>query len=214
MSELMKKPGWRRAKPVFALWGIELSLALVFGAGWVKDVPQLLAFATEVGRFAPFIRNFRTTQYTETLQMFMAITLCLIPLKVLLLYRCVYDTDPLPGRKTGAKADVMTEDSASGEQNAKINEIPSFRTVLLAILGTTFLMVTFLNYNENRVGGSRSGFFVLPIMIALDHGNLIHMWVSWNLAVFTSCAMCVAVTIHFIRQWWFFLFHKPEGDQK
>jgi hypothetical protein len=71
---------------LLALFGVELLLAFALSATWVKDVPWLLAFAENIRTFAPVVGNFPSARYPEGTSVFFAITLCLLPLKVRVMY--------------------------------------------------------------------------------------------------------------------------------
>jgi hypothetical protein len=89
----------RYKKPIIhlaILAGVELLLALFLSATWVKDVPRLLEFADLINRFAPVVGNFdQVARYPEGTRVFLAITICLLPLKVFLFGVCAYvEWDP------------------------------------------------------------------------------------------------------------------------
>jgi hypothetical protein len=71
---------------LLALFGVELLLAFALSATWVKDVPWLLAVAENIRTLAPVVGNFPSARYPEGTSVFLAITLCLLPLKVLFIY--------------------------------------------------------------------------------------------------------------------------------
>jgi hypothetical protein len=82
---------------VLLLYGVELILALVLSASWVKDAPCLLAFADVLRHFAPVIGNFDPiARHPEGVRVFLAITICLLPLKTFL--PCMYATYDSQGK--------------------------------------------------------------------------------------------------------------------
>jgi hypothetical protein len=93
MAKAARNPRYKKPMIFIAiLFGVELLLALCLSADWVKEVPQLLAFAEIIKRFTPVVGNFdRVALYPEGTRVFLAITICLLPLKVFLFGMCSND---------------------------------------------------------------------------------------------------------------------------
>jgi hypothetical protein len=166
------------------LAGVELLLALCLSADWVKDVPRLLDFADLIGRFAPVVGNFdQIAHYPEGTRVFLAITICLLPLKTFLLGVCAY----------------IKWDSSDGRR--------PWRGVLFFVFGTFIMTYGVLTFHSRPGAGFRGmGAF---LQSGMELGGIL-LWFSWSILLFGMVSFLLSVTLLTIWYKCASLFHKQD----
>jgi uncharacterized membrane protein len=174
----------RYKKPIIhlaILAGMELLLALSLSADWVKEAPRLLAFAEIIGRFAPVVGNFnQVALYPEGTRVFLAITICLLPLKIFLFCVCAYVIE--------------------GSRDEQL----SVRNFLLIIFGTIIILYAALTFNNSPGSGFRGlgGFWKEGIKL----GGIL-LWFSWSIFQLGMVSFLLSAALLAIWQKCISLFH-------
>jgi hypothetical protein len=168
---------------VILLCGVELILALVLSASWVKDAPHLLMFADKIKRFAPVVGNFdQVARYPEGVRVFLAITICLLPLKIL----------------------VWSIYWSREEDDSKV----SLWNVALAI----FMAIFFLFYtltHKGEIDGPRSLF--AQVFVGIKSGNGALLWFSWSIVLLSADSLIVSWSLLIIWKKCISVFHNLKG---
>jgi hypothetical protein len=177
----------RCKKPIIhmaILAGVELLLALCLSADWVKDVPRLLEFADLIGRLVPVVGNFdQIAHYPEGTRVFLAITVCLLPLKVFLFGVCAY-----------IKWDT-------------IDEQRPWRDVLFFVVGTILIIYVMLTFDNRPDPGYRGvGAFWRA---GMEWGGVL-LWFSWSIWQLGTITFLLSVTLLLIWRKCVTLFHKQD----
>jgi hypothetical protein len=179
MAEMRTRTKWLFAC-FFVLYGAELLLALLLSAAWVKDAPQLLAFAARVKIFAPVVGYFdRVARYPEGLRVFLAISVCLLPLKACLSYFAI-------------NASSAIECEYASDKPLKERTFAMILGIFLAI----FLLIEMLNF------GSRGHNW--RAWSALWHGIAtggFFLWLSWSFIALGVTSLFLAAAAHTVRDW-------------
>jgi hypothetical protein len=172
----------RYKKPIVyiaILLGMELLLALFLSATWVKNVPRLLEFADLINRFAPVVGNFdQVARYPEGTRVFLAITICLLPLKVFLFGVCAY----------------MSWDD---------KEV-SIRDFLLIIFMTPIMSYGILHF-KNSPGSDFRGMGAF-METGIELGGIL-LWFSWSILLLGLLSSLISGTLIAIWQKCISLFH-------
>jgi hypothetical protein len=165
------------------LCGVELVLALVLSASWVKDAPRLLAFADKVKYFAPVVGNFdQVVRHPEGVRVFFSITICLLPLKIFLFYLYMY-----------------------------INETKislSFWIKLLIVVAAIGLLLGTLALSNS----SRAGFRGINEFISsgIKYEGVL-LWISWSIFELGCTSFFVSTTLLILWKECVSLFHNLKG---
>jgi hypothetical protein len=177
---------WRLLRDVAILYGIELFLALLLNAAWVKEATPLIRFAAIVEWFAPTVGYFdRIARYPEGVRVTLAITLMLFPLKVWLAYRWFasggnayrqFVVSPLSREKDLTPRDFIRDAGELSRQRDQVKQRSWFAIIFASIMiiafavGTVFLTLRF----GDRVAAGKSE--MLPSLRAayrhIAHGGL------------------------------------------
>jgi hypothetical protein len=201
------------------LYGLELLLALLLSATWVKDVPWLLAFAAGVEKVAPIVGQFdRIARYPEGLRVFLALTVLLLPLKVWLAYmwfgsrKGVYGqfvVSPLSREKDLKPRDFITDTSPEISRVRDVKKQRSWPAIILvsvAILAMAAgVMVFFLYFGYSVAEGKPES---LPSLkgaySSIAYGG-IPLWIAWNVIRVSFCAIFFTAAVCVVRDWCIFL---------
>ena len=173
----------------FVLYGTELLLALLLSATWVKDASQLLAFAVQIERFAPVVGNFdQVARYPEGLRVFLAITICLLPLKVCLSY---FAMNMIPA-----------EDPSKPLKDRTFGMLLTLLIVGIPLIGS-------LTFGSNRDDLGRG---LLAIYYGITAGGFF-LWVTWSFIVLGINSIAIVAAIRVVNEWCTSLF-KTERNRK
>jgi hypothetical protein len=162
----------------------------VLSASWVKDAPRLLAFADEVKRFAAVVSNFdQVVPHPEGVQVFFAITICLLPLKILLFYLYMHLTyDPQEEAKTPL----------------------SFLMIIMFIfmpIGELFYILTFDRFR----GADAKGMKAFMIFGIKSEGFF--LWLSWSIIALGCASFVVSGTLLTLWKKCISVFHNLKGSK-
>jgi hypothetical protein len=206
-------------KSAALLYGLELLLALLLSAAWVKNVPWLLAFAAGVEKVAPIVGQFdRIARYPEGLRVFLALTVLLLPLKVWLAYmwfgsrKGVYGqfvVSPLSREKDLKPRDFVTDTSPEISRVRDVEQQRSWTAVVfvsVAILAMAAgVMFFFLDFGYSVAEGKPE---YLPSLNSayrsIAYGG-IPLWLAWNATRVSFCAIVLSAAVCVIRDWCIFL---------
>ncbi|MDR3323430.1 MAG: transposase [Zoogloeaceae bacterium] len=231
----------RKAKRVSALrwlivyavliYGGELLLAIQLSATWVKNVPQLLAFASVVEQFAPVVGHFdRIARYPEGTRVFLALTLALLPLKMLFGYKLLTSNDkftyhnfvvsPLSRDKENRHTGVFIRDV---ESQFSMKRHPAKQRSLISVAFASLFIVLFaigIACYSVLMFGSEIPSKGIPAetirslksayrAIAIGGTSAWLAWCVWWWGV-TSLVLTAALCV--VRDWVVFIFSKLKGS--
>ncbi|MDR2189191.1 MAG: hypothetical protein LBE62_14295 [Azonexus sp.] len=204
----------------FALYGSELFLALVLSQDWVSKATVLVSLADALKSIFPVIGNFdRIADYPEGLRVFLAITILLMPVKMLFLYKCFIAKESFYknfiispfSRDKGVK----TSDFVHSRDVSKYKEQRS----LLSVAFVSFMIVLFAfgalfecsMYGYEISEGKRTLVSIEAKYKAIAYGGL-GAWLAWSCIQMTVYSTVATAAICVIRDWILFIFQKPRRD--
>jgi hypothetical protein len=189
-------------------YALELLLAIILSASWVKGVPWLLAFAASVEKVAPMVGHFdRIARYPEGLRVFLAITFFFMPVKAWIVYRWIGANlviSPL-AKLRNFTVDTALETSAVWEIGKQRSwPVLIFWSIMTIAFGVGF-MFYFLYFGYRVAEGKPESLSSLRnAYIRMAHGGF-SLWLTWCVLQVSVHAVVCAAAVRSVRDWCVFL---------
>jgi hypothetical protein len=215
----------------FALYGGELFLASILSRDWVSNATALVSFADALKPIFPVIGHFdRIARYPEGLRVFLAITILLLPVKMLFIYKCFTASDRLNyrhfvvspfSREKGLKpsnfvVDISPEsgDKYKEDKYKKQRSLLSvvFSSFMIVLFSVFVLFVMMVGFGAEIPKGKAALLTSLGAKYnAIRFGGL-GVWLVWACGQMTVCAAVATAGFCVIRDWVLFIFQKLRRD--
>jgi hypothetical protein len=199
---------WSFLVYLIPLYALELLLAILLSASWVKGAPWLLAFAASVEKVAPMVGYFdRIARYPEGLRVFLAVTFFFIPVKAWIVYRwfgAYLVVSPL-AKLRNFTVDAALETSAEWEIG-KQRSWPVLIFWSIMTLAFAVGVMIYILYFGDRVAEGKPEF--LP-SLRNAYSNIAYggfsLWLAWCVLRVSVYAIVFAAAVRSIRDWCVFL---------